>query len=214
MVPDDPPFRCAPEPPATSYAWEVIESTSVPSLVVDRVLLPGERASLPVRTAALLEGVAAGSIVVLSFSGASDDRVGVLAEVESLRPLDRDVAIVSLRARARVEAVETSDSGMVRVGRAEDGGGVTAEQIDATVVALRRYLGSLAEYGEPVDVYPDMPEDPILASYAVASLLDVSAGERQTLLEADTAAQRFALLKTILSRERTLLEATMRAKGI
>lgn len=214
MVPDDPPFRCAPEPPATSYAWEVIESTSVPSLVVDRVLLPGERASLPVRTAALLEGVAAGSIVVLSFSGASDDRVGVLAEVESLRPLDRDVAIVSLRARARVEAVETSDSGMVRVGTAEDGGGVTAEQIDATVVALRRYLGSLAEYGEPVDVYPDMPEDPILASYAVASLLDVSAGERQTLLEADTAAQRFALLKTILSRERTLLEATMRAKGI
>jgi len=192
----------------------VIELNAVPVLMIDRVLLPGEHASLPVRARVLPRGVEPASDVAVFFSGALEMSVGVLAAVESLRPLGSDVVMVSLRSKTRVEAIEISVPGVARVGIAEDGGGVTTEQIGATAEALRRYLGTLAEYGQPVDVYPELPDDPILASYAVASLLDVSVGERQTLLEAGTAERRFVLLETTLNRERRLLEATMGAKGI
>ena len=190
------------------------ESSCVPVVVVARVLLPGDRASLPVRTAVLPRGAGTGSVVAVFFGRATKGRVGVLATVEATKPLDDDVVVLTLHAQSRVEATEEPESGLVRARTAEDGGRVTQAQTDAAVAALRRYLGSRSEYGEPVDIYPVLPRDPILASYAVASLLDVSTGERQTLLEAGTAERRLALLERILTRERTLLEATMRAKGI
>lgn len=215
--------QCAagPKRRAPSYAGAVIERNAVPVLIVDRVLLPGEHASLPVRARVLPPGIEPAADVAAFYSGALEFRsrpletsVGVLAAVESLRPLGSDVVMVSLRSKSRVEASEISVSDTARVQMVEEGGEVTTELIAATSEALRRYLGTLAEYGEPVDVYPELPDDPILASYAVASLLDVSVGERQTLLEAGTAERRFVLLETTLNRERRLLEATMGAKGI
>ena len=185
----------------------------MPLLNIDRVLLPGERAAVPIRASAELSGVEPGSEVALRFSGASAVSVGVVAEVESVLALGGDVVMVSMLSRARVEAIEITAPGVAVVRVADAIGPVSESEMVATKIALRRYLAALSEYGRPVDLYPQIPDDPIPGSYAVASLLEISAGERHVLLEVDNASGRFGLLETILDRERRLLEATMGAKG-
>jgi len=190
------------------------DGASLPLLDIDRVLLPGERAAVPIRSSAELSGIEPGSEVALRFSGASAVSVGVVAEVESVQALGGEVVIVSVLSRARVEAIEiTAAPGVAAVRVADAIGPVSESEMAATKTALRRYLAALSEYGRPVDLYPEIPDDPIPGSYAVASLLEISAGERHVLLEVDNASGRFGLLETILDRERRLLEATMRAKG-
>ena len=185
----------------------------MPILMVDRVLLPGERATVPVRSVTGSSGVGPGSRVGLLFSGAADTGIGVLAEVESVRPLGGDVVMTSFVSRARVEAAPSGDSGVGTVRISEHAGSDAGRHLPAAKAALRRYLAALAESGRLVDLYPDVPDDPVAGSYAVASLLEISAGERHVLLEADDACRRLGLLETILDRERRLLEATMGAKG-
>jgi hypothetical protein len=189
------------------------DGASLPLLNIDRVLLPGERAAVPIRSSAELSGVEPGSEVALRFSGASVVSVGVVAEVESVQALGGEVVMVSVLSRARVEAIEITAPGVAAVRVADAIGPVSESEMAATKTALRRYLAALSEYGRPVDLYPEIPDDPIPGSYAVASLLEISAGERHVLLEVDNASGRFGLLETILDRERRLLEATMGAKG-
>lgn len=185
----------------------------MPILTVDRVLLPGERAAVPVTPSSSSSGVEPGVQVGLLYSGAADPRIGVLADVESILPLGGDVIMVSLVSRARVEATPAGDSSVGTVRISERKGTGADRQLPSTKAALRRYLAALAESGRLVNLYPEVPDDPVAGSYAVASLLEISAGERYVLLEVDDAGRRLGLLETILDRERRLLEATMGAKG-
>ncbi len=73
---------------------------------------------------------------------------------------------------------------------------------------LRRYLAAAVESGERGNVLFEVDADPVALSYQVASLMRLSAPERQELLELP-AEMRLARERTLLAREIDLLERTM-----
>ncbi|MDP8958992.1 MAG: LON peptidase substrate-binding domain-containing protein [Actinomycetota bacterium] len=72
--------------------------------------------------------------------------------------------------------------------------------------SLRRFIGLAVESGESGDVNMSISEDPVTASYEVASLMRISSPERQELLELPTAAARLERELAVLRREIGLLE--------
>lgn len=72
---------------------------------------------------------------------------------------------------------------------------------DEVEQALRRYLGLAAESGEEADIHVPVPEDPLEASYEVASLMRISNPERQELLEVPTVQARLERELAVLNRE-------------
>lgn len=76
-------------------------------------------------------------------------------------------------------------------------------------LALLNRLESQENAGdEEIDFYLtglDLPDDPLALIYLAASLLQVPAGEKQPLLEADTGADLLRLLQRLLRRELAVL---------
>ncbi len=179
-----------------------------------RVVLPGETHSFPV-VEQRLDHLSVGDQIVLVYGeGTSPAAVGVLATIETIAVSLPGAVVPTVRGEMRV-LVSTPDdaasAGPAEV--AEDpGGGVDEARADAAMAASR-YLATLAELGYTADVLQEVPEDPIDASYRLASLLRVSEPERQHVLECGTAAKRLRLLATVFTRERALLEATISAGG-
>ncbi len=73
---------------------------------------------------------------------------------------------------------------------------------------LRRYLATAAESGQGADVMLDIARDPVALSYQVASVVRLSAPERQELLELPTETRLQRELR-LLTREIDLLERIM-----
>jgi uncharacterized protein len=95
----------------------------------------------------------------------------------------------------------------------ESGGWPGLSQLrDQVERALRRCSALAVESGESADVSPEVSEDPLTASYQVASLMRISNPERQELLELPTAEARLERELAVLRREIELLERLL-AKG-
>lgn len=81
-----------------------------------------------------------------------------------------------------------------------------AALVHRVAAELERYLGLVAESGEEDGPAPKLGEDPVAASYAVASAMRISNPERQELLELPTAGARLERELGLLRREIQLLE--------
>lgn len=75
-----------------------------------------------------------------------------------------------------------------------------AEQFREYVITVR----SLSNDEESSEV--ELPDEPELLSYLVAAALQIAVGERQRLLEIDSADERLRMCQSVLRRERVLLE--------
>lgn len=156
------------------------------------------------------------SVVASCARGAPSSGIGVLCTVEGTTHLGSGAAVVTLRGERRVSfhvAPRTHAADRARVTVAEDVGTRAVEAHALAVAGAQRYRATLAELGHTANLYAGVPEDPIDASYRLASLLRISEPERQHVLESPTAAERLRLLATVFERERVLLEATISAGG-
>jgi Lon protease-like protein len=157
--------------------------------------------------------------VVASYAGNAAAGIGVLCTVEAISQLGDGAVVVTLRGERRVAFEEVSAGGepdtldRARVTIAEEAGSGTADARALAVGRARRYLAGLTELGYASDVLAEFPENPIHASYRLASVLRISEPERQFALECPTAADRLGLLATVFERERVLVEATISAGG-
>jgi Lon protease-like protein len=184
------------------------------SIIVEtkRVVLPGETHSFPVAEQGLDHLTIGDQIVFVHREGDSPAGVGVLATIEAIAASLPGAVVLTVRGEVRV-LVATSDGRAGAVKTAEDLGAGADEARAGAARAANRYQATLAELGHTADVLQEVPEDPIEASYRLASLLRVSEPERQHVLERGTAAERLRLLATVFTRERALLEATISAGG-
>jgi Lon protease-like protein len=179
-----------------------------------RVVLPGETHSFPVVEQRLDHLSIGDRIAFVHRERDSRAAVGVLATIETIAASMPGAVVLTVRGEMRV-LVGVPD-GPANAGTAEAGEelGAGADKARAgAAVAASRYQATLAELGYTADVLQEVPEDPIDASYRLASLLRVSEPERQHVLECGTAAKRLRLLATVFTRERALLEATISAGG-
>jgi|GEM_PF-3726997 len=193
--------------------------THVPALGLRRVLLPG--GSVDVRLdAAVWRGplaAAAGGAVAAFFTAESEGpwpSVGTLAASIGRRT-DGDLIHVRLRGLRRLVATAPPVAPGATVEVVLDppqshAGAVVPGELQ---VLLRRYHAMLAEHGERADIGVELPAEPEAAAYRVASLLRISAPERQYLLEAETTQDRLERVVAVLRRETELLRRTMGPKG-
>ena len=91
----------------------------------------------------------------------------------------------------------------------EDAGGTDAAPVAAEAVrgAFRAYLDALARRGLAQVGHPDLPDEPVALSYAVAAAMVIGLPARQALLAEPDAMARLAAERTLLSRETTMLRA-------
>ncbi len=193
--------------------------TRLPALPVRRVLLPGGRVDVRLETALWrtpLSVTTGGSVAVFFTPSAAGPwpEIGTLAAPIGRRT-DGDFIHVRLRGLRRLRAIAPPQAAAVEVevvldpAPAQDGNATPAE----LQTLVRRYHAVLAEHGEKADIGIDLPREPEAAAYRVASLLRISAPERQFLLEAETTQDRLERVVAALRRETELLRRTMGPKG-
>jgi uncharacterized protein len=92
---------------------------------------------------------------------------------------------------------------------AEDSGDEAAAALaaQAVQVAFRSYLGTLAAQGVAQVSVPDLPDEPVLLSYLVASSMIVDLSDRQVLLAEPDALRRLTAERALLSREIAILRS-------
>jgi uncharacterized protein len=79
--------------------------------------------------------------------------------------------------------------------------------VPAVQQAFREYLQTLSERGGARVSIPELPEEPMLLSYLVAAAVVVDLPVKQQLLEEPDAHRRLAAERTLLARERKLLDS-------
>jgi len=82
-----------------------------------------------------------------------------------------------------------------------------AAVVPAVQRAFRDYLQTLSDRGGAKVSIPELPDEPILLSYLVAAAVVVDVPVKQQLLEEPDAHRRLAAERTLLARERRLLQS-------
>jgi Lon protease-like protein len=191
--------------------------TRLPALPLRRVLLPGGRVDVRLAAHIWRAPLAAASGVAAFFVPGGDGRwpvVGTLAAPIGRRT-DGDLIHVRLRGLRRLSALTvpagpgTEVDVVLDPAPIEDGPPIS----DELQSLVRRYHALLAEHGDRADIGVELPQEPEAAAYRVASLLRISAHERQFLLEAETTHERVERVVAVLRRETELLRRTMGPKG-
>ena len=92
---------------------------------------------------------------------------------------------------------------------AEDSGdeAATAVAAQSVQVAFRAYLDALATQGSVRVSVPDLPDEPVLLSYLVASSVIVDLTERQLLLAEPDALLRLTAERALLAKETRILRS-------
>ncbi len=89
----------------------------------------------------------------------------------------------------------------------EETGDDAAAAAGAVRGAFATYLDALAQRGLAQVSRPDLPDEPIALSYAVAAAMVIGLPARQALLAEPDAAARLAAERALLARETTMLRA-------
>ena len=189
----------------------------LPLLPLPRVLLPGERLvpndyRPPARSVLDDPG---GSLVAVVFEDREGRRtVGTVAIVTGTAGEAGAGPRPVLLGRRRMEIRASTRSGdheVVSVDAPAEQAGEGLEPLCREVTALaRRLLAVSAEAGTGGDVHAAIDDDPVAASYRVASLMRLSSPERQDLLELPVRA-RLERERAVLAREIQLLVSYMGA---
>jgi Lon protease-like protein len=156
--------------------------------------------------------------------------IGTIAEVRSAEqfPDGRWLLLVAGAARARVHAIDRSGPyAVAEVDELPEPIGVDAElllpkvqgALDGYLATVKRFVARTASGGEHMQELPDvtaaldevlkpihLPDEPVAASYAVASVLQVELARKQHLLELTDAAARLRAELELLRREVRLLD--------
>jgi Lon protease-like protein len=92
---------------------------------------------------------------------------------------------------------------------AEDAGDESAARLAAQAVqgAFRAYLDALAGRGVAQVSVPDLPDEPVLLSYLVASSVIVDLSDKQALLAEPDALRRLTAERALLARETAILRS-------
>lgn len=147
-------------------------------------------------------------------------RVGTAVSVAQLRPYPDGRADLVVRGERRFQIL-TSDwnAGYLTASVAwlDEPAGNSAQAFDAmgrVEEEFRSFLAAMRQAtGTPMPM-SRLPRDPAALSYAVAAQLPLGNGDRQRLLELETAAERLSALARILHRERRLLVETGAGAGM
>ena len=191
--------------------------TRLPALPLRRVLLPGGRVDVRLEASVWRGPLAAAGGLAAFFVPGGDGQwpsVGTLAAPIGRRG-DGDLIHVRLRGLRRLSAVAPPAGPGIEVDVVLDPAPAEhAPPVSTELQALlRRYHALLAEHGDKADIAVEGPPEPEAAAYRVASLLRISAPERQFLLEAETTQERVERVVAALRRESELLRRTMGPKG-
>jgi uncharacterized protein len=157
----------------------------------------GETPAVPDAAASLATLAAVGTLAVIS-------RVEPYADGRS------DVVTVGRR-RFRVVSLEPGDTPYLQARvewLAEDEGKVSTALRDRAERGCTRYLEALAAFVGTQPARINYAPDAIALSYQVANPIRLASGERQQLLEAETAAARLLAALHLLRRELILLPRT------
>jgi hypothetical protein len=197
-----------------------VAAQTYPLLLIGRALVPGTRMVLPVRGFLPHEGDQV--LVVLRGNEPMEDawpaRVGTVALVEGVRPLDSRIALVTLSGLhlAAVGSLEKVGEAILATASGVEGhgaGGDCRELIGRAQSLLRRQMAIRAEAGEVADISLQLSPDPVSASHQVASQLRVTWPEIQEVLEAGDAAERLRRSLAVMERETGLLVRLLSREG-
>lgn len=199
------------------------------------VLLPGVVLPLHVfepRYRALVRDCLAGDrsfgVVLIergSEVGGGDVRtdVGTLAQIAEVRELADGRFLLAAVGTARVRVVRWLDDDPYPraqldewpdddLDRATSASSELFAGFDDTVARFRRVLGLRAELNEPAPpATTQVADDPVLGSYQISALAPFGPADQQRLLAVPGAAERLALLDTLLDDEATFLEQRLAA---
>lgn len=193
----------------------------MPLLPLHRVVLPGSSLVVPLYDSDAhdlveeLEGDRFGTVLIRPDAVAGRELHGVGTELRIIGPraVDVDVPMVHVVGERRFEVTEWLDHGTYTVASVtfseETGASDLAHLRDAVARRFRRYLAVLAESGQGGMVYDEVVDDPVAASYQVASAMRLTSPERQELLEL-VVAERLERELMLLAHEIELLERVMR----
>ncbi len=197
----------------------MVPRITLPIVPLRRVVLPGTSHVIRAFREPYLTMVAdldsRGFGVLLIRSGAEEDRdwhaVGTHMRVEAWSDLgERRVALQAVgQQRFAVHRLTAHPYPVAEVDFLPEGEPPKLAELEARIrPLLRRYLATAAESGEGGDVMLDIAADPVALSFQVASVVRLSAPERQELLELPTDVRLQRELR-LLSREIDLLERIM-----
>lgn len=189
----------------------------LPALPLRRVLLPGGRVDVRLDAGLWRSPLAAsGGVAAFFVAGRQGPwpRIGTMAAPIGRRT-DGDLIHVRLRGLRRLSAVAAPAAAGAEVEVVLDPArpGDAPPISDELQVLVRRYHALLAEHGDKANIGVELPREREAAAYRVASLLRISAPERQFLLEAETTQERIERVVAVLRRETELLRRTMGPKG-
>jgi uncharacterized protein len=132
---------------------------------------------------------------IIEYDGFPDGRCDLLtAGTRRFRILETD-AVSQPYLQARVEFLD------------EPAGANPDTELTRARPLISRYLNALARLTDH-GLNPELADEPVCASYQVASLIQLTNDDRQDLLCHETAADRLGAVVTVLRRELALLSAT------
>jgi Lon protease-like protein len=86
----------------------------------------------------------------------------------------------------------------------EESGGI----VRRVQAGFRSYLNALADRGGGVISVADLPDEPLLLSYVIATAMIIDLPDRQQLLAAPSTVERLSAERALLARETAMLRAT------
>ena len=132
--------------------------------------------------------------------------VSEIAELPDGRYLMESTGMIRFRVRALARDAAPYLVASVEL-LAEPAGEGAAELAAAVLTGFDGYADVLTELGVEVREPRSLPADPVALSYAAAGSMVLDLGDRQRLLEYDTAAGRLSAEQVLLRRETALIEA-------
>jgi Lon protease-like protein len=140
-------------------------------------------------------------------------KIGCVATLRQVTEHDDGRFDVMTVGTQRFRLLELDESRPYLQGRvdllAEDSGdeAAAASAVQSVQVAFRAYLDALASQGAVRVSVPDLPDEPVLLSYLVASSVIVDLSDRQLLLAEPDALLRLTAERVLLAKETGILRS-------
>lgn len=138
--------------------------------------------------------------------------VGTTARITRFEAVSDDLVQIEVEGETRFIIDETFDSEPYLTGRVtpfweQDATLIDLQPLyDQTVSLFRTYLEGLLSEGNRHLAQLQMPQDPVVMSFAIAASLQTSLSEKQSLLELSATSERLELEIRILQREQSAPE--------
>lgn len=148
-----------------------------------------------------------------SHGAQSVHRVGCLAQMTTVEPLHDgrfEIEVVG-RQRLRLDAMDASGTFLVGdvelIDEPDDDSPAADAEAETTFTTFEEYRAQLGDVSGEEVLDGEFPHDPEYLSYSLAASCPLTLRERQSLLEADTAAERLVMLRFSMREEMRAMRA-------